>query len=100
MHDMCLCECASVLRCVSENVCVRFVFTSCVDRIAVCVLCQCGNIYTYRLHFWQMQYGVRVLHLQHRHVLRRFHMRCMLAILQMHIPCICISVEVVVCALD
>jgi len=33
-----------------------------------CVVCQCGNIYTYRLHVWQMHYGVRVLHLQHRHV--------------------------------
>jgi hypothetical protein len=28
----------------------------CVDRIAVCVLCLCGNIYTYRLHVWLMYY--------------------------------------------
>jgi hypothetical protein len=28
----------------------------------------------------KMHYGVRVLHLQHRHVFRRFHVKCMLVI--------------------
>jgi hypothetical protein len=94
----------SVLRCVFENVCVQIVFTSCVDRIAVSVLCQFGNIYTYRLHVWQMHYGVRVLHLQHRHVLRLVHMKCMPATLNAYsfqfaylwpLKCVC-SIEVVV----
>ncbi len=31
-----------------------------------CVFYVCGNIYRCRLHVWQMHYGVRVLHLQHR----------------------------------
>jgi len=49
--------------------------------IAVRVLRQFGNIYTYRLHVWQMHYGVRVLHLQDRHVLILFHLKCMPATL-------------------
>ena len=65
--------------CIWEHM-TRFFFTSCVDRI-VCVFYECWNIYTYGLHVWQMHYGVRVLDLQHRHVFRRFHMRCMLATL-------------------
>jgi hypothetical protein len=52
-----------------------------VHRIAVCVLCQCETICTYRWHVWQMPYGVSILHLQHRHVFRLFHMKCMLALL-------------------
>jgi hypothetical protein len=37
--------------------------------------------YTYiSLHGWRMHSGVGVLHLQNRHVSRRFHMKCVLAI--------------------
>ena len=56
----------------------------CVDRIEVCVLCSCGDIYTHCLDVWQMPYGVRVLHLQHRHGFRRFDMKCMAAILNVY----------------
>ena len=77
----------------------------CVDRFAVCVLFECGNIYTYRLHVWQMHYGVRVLHLQHRHVFRPFDIRFMPATLNaysLHLPIydrcgVCLSIDVVVC---
>ncbi len=44
----------------------------------------------------QMHYGVRVLHLQHRHVLRRFHMKCLLADTSKvsHIPYIFLAFDV------
>jgi len=40
----------SVLRCAFESIWVWCIFTSCVDRIPVCLLCLCGKIYTYHLH--------------------------------------------------
>ncbi len=89
----------SVLRCVFENVCVRFVCTSCVDRMAVCFMSVWEYIFISLACLANALWGT-TLHLQHRHVFILFHMRCMLAILEMHIPCICISVTFVVCVLD
>ena len=68
------------------SVCVRILyeFDLLLRRVWIvlrCVFHDSGNMYTYRLHVLQIHYGVRVFHLQHRHVFRRFHMKCMLAIL-------------------
>ena len=80
MHDMCLCE----------RVCLFFAFDLSVAFDACARLKGWSGkhalhlhfmSYTYRLHAWQMHYGVRLLHLQHRHVFRRFHINCMLGIL-------------------
>jgi hypothetical protein len=72
----------------------------CVDRIPVCVLCYCRDICTYHLHVWQMPYGVRVLHLQHRHVFRLFHMKCMPATINAYSLHLHIYDRCVLCALD